>query len=61
MFKKIAKNVDGRSTQESIYKQVQEILDHYHVNGLLDIFVEEEFGGYRVRLTTGTREVDLSD
>ena len=48
VFKKKAKGADGRSTTDSIRKMAQEILDRYHVSGLLDIEVTEETAGYRV-------------
>ena len=47
-FKKKAKSADGRSTLDSINRQAQEIVDHYHVHALLDIDVAEEQEGYRV-------------
>lgn len=47
-FKKKAKAADGRSTEESIRKTAQEIVERYHVGGLVGIDVTEEESGYRV-------------
>jgi hypothetical protein len=43
-----AKSADGRSTEESIRKTAQDIVDRYHVSGLLCVDVTEEETGYRV-------------
>ena len=47
-FKKKAKGADGRSTLDSIERQAREIIENYHVNGLLDLDVEEADEGFRV-------------
>lgn len=47
-FKKKVKSADGRSTGDSIRKTAQEIVDRYHVGGLLCVDVIEEETGYRV-------------
>lgn len=47
-FKKKAKSADGRSTEDSIRKMAQEIIEQHHVSGLLDIDVTEDDEGYRV-------------
>lgn len=47
-FKKKAKTADGRSTEDSIRKTAEEIINRYHVGGLLNIDVTEEETGYRV-------------
>jgi transposase len=47
-FKKKAKGADGRSTLDSIERQAREIIENYHVNGLLDLEVEDAEEGFRV-------------
>lgn len=47
-FKKKAKGADGRSTLESIERQAREIIENYHVNGLLNLEVEDAGEGFRV-------------
>lgn len=47
-FKRKVKGVDGRSTIDSIHRNAQEILQRYHVAGLVEIEVEENENGYKV-------------
>ena len=47
-FKKKAKIADGRSTEDSIRKIAQEIVEQHHVSGLLDIDVTENEDGWHV-------------
>lgn len=47
-FKRKIKGADGRSTIDSILRNAQEILQQYHISGLVDIDVEESEKGYKV-------------
>ena len=47
-LKRKAKEADGRSTNDSILRQGEEILTRFHVTGLVKIEVEETEEGYKI-------------
>lgn len=49
-FKRHVKRADGRSTEESLRRQAEEILDHWHVRPLFDVEIIRTEGFFKARV-----------